>query len=264
MATDRLIPGSRRTLLRVYADASCADGRPHLADLRVLLVCDVLLRTAALGGRQSVVGLGLPELAPDQVKALVRDAELLGIHPPTVQAGFRDVPAALGGPADVRVVGHGVAVGGGPDGSRIGGSRVDSSRIDVGAAPFSAEADADAETLFPGLLATDPQTLRLALLRYAPGAPAGLTPAALADAGTTLARWRGLVAQWAREPSRPVHAETVRAARELLAERLDTAAVLELLRGLAEVGEVPAGTRFETFVYLDRVLALELSREIGY
>jgi len=44
---------------------------------------------------------------------------------------------------------------------------------------------------------------------------------------------------------------------------LDTVSVLALLRGLLPDASVPAGAKFETFVYADRILGLDLAREIG-
>jgi hypothetical protein len=38
---------------------------------------------------------------------------------------------------------------------------------------------------------------------------------------------------------------------------------LTLLRDLAEDASVPAGAKFETFVYTDRILGLDLARDIG-
>jgi hypothetical protein len=38
---------------------------------------------------------------------------------------------------------------------------------------------------------------------------------------------------------------------------------LALLRGLAPDASVPAGAKFETFVYADRILGLDLAREVG-
>jgi hypothetical protein len=39
--------------------------------------------------------------------------------------------------------------------------------------------------------------------------------------------------------------------------------VLALLRDLADDDSVPAGARFETFLYADRILGLDLPRDIG-
>jgi cysteinyl-tRNA synthetase len=92
--------------------------------------------------------------------------------------------------------------------------------------------------------------------------PADLSEAALADARDTVKRWRSLVAQWARSPSRPMPPAIAEQIKAAFAD-LDTACVLALLRDLASDESVPPGARFETFVYADRVLALELPREIG-
>ena len=40
-------------------------------------------------------------------------------------------------------------------------------------------------------------------------------------------------------------------------------AALDLLRSMESRQDVPAGAKFETFVFVDRVLGLELGREIG-
>jgi hypothetical protein len=44
---------------------------------------------------------------------------------------------------------------------------------------------------------------------------------------------------------------------------LDTVAALDLLRNLESRQDIPAGAKFETFLFVDRVLGLELPREIG-
>ncbi|NED78393.1 hypothetical protein G3I51_39975, partial [Streptomyces sp. SID9944] len=93
--------------------------------------------------------------------------------------------------------------------------------------------------------------------------PADLTGRTLDDARATLARWRTRVAAWADAPSRPLHADTVRRLGAAYDDDLDTPAVLDALRRLEDEPDVPDGTRFETFVYADRVLALELPRDIG-
>ncbi|WP_377270510.1 hypothetical protein [Peterkaempfera sp. SMS 1(5)a] len=236
-----------RALLRVHARTTLAGRPPHLSDLRVLLVADVLLRTAGLGGRQAMVGLGLPDdPAPGEVKALTRDAERLNVHPPAAQAHSRDVPAALGGPIHVEVSVPGAA-------DATDGDAPRPAPVEVGPVDPGGTLD----------LPPDPLALRLALLGHTPAEPVRLTPEGLAEAAGTLTHWRRRVADWAGEPSRPAHAETVRAARAGFAEGLDTATALDLLHRLDRADEVPAGARFETFVHLDRVLALELARDIG-
>ena len=54
-------------------------------------------------------------------------------------------------------------------------------------------------------------------------------------------------------------AETVQAAFG----NLDTVSALALLRGLEADPDVPAGAKFETFLYADRILGLGLPRDIG-
>ena len=44
---------------------------------------------------------------------------------------------------------------------------------------------------------------------------------------------------------------------------LDTVSALASLRGLAPDDAVPTGARFEAFLYADRILGLDLAREIG-
>ena len=44
---------------------------------------------------------------------------------------------------------------------------------------------------------------------------------------------------------------------------LDIASAIALLRGLADDDSVPAGAKFETFLYVDRVLGLDLPGHIG-
>jgi hypothetical protein len=44
---------------------------------------------------------------------------------------------------------------------------------------------------------------------------------------------------------------------------LDTVSALALMRGLEADPDVPAGAKFETFLYADRILGLDLPRDIG-
>jgi hypothetical protein len=44
---------------------------------------------------------------------------------------------------------------------------------------------------------------------------------------------------------------------------LDVPAALEVLRRLEEAEDVPPGARFESYAYADRLVGLELTREIG-
>ena len=83
------------------------------------------------------------------------------------------------------------------------------------------------------------------------------------DPAAGLSRWRRRVAQWANSPSgamsRP-HADAIGAA---FADNLDTAAALRVLADLETDEQVPDGAKFETFAAADRLLGLDLARDIG-
>jgi hypothetical protein len=53
-------------------------------------------------------------------------------------------------------------------------------------------------------------------------------------------------------------------ARSLLGVDLDIPGLLGLLSEVAEDPGLPDGARFEAFVWLDQVLGLELSRDLGH
>lgn len=108
--------------------------------------------------------------------------------------------------------------------------------------------EADGEELELG---QEPLSVRLKLLGFD------------GDAAAELSRWRRRVAEWANSPSgamsRP-HAEALEAA---FAGGLDTAASLRVLAGLEADESVGDGVKFETFVAADRLLGLDLARDIG-
>lgn len=108
----------------------------------------------------------------------------------------------------------------------------------------------------------DPLAIRLALLSFPYHEAADLAERVHATAAGTLGRWRRQVATWAESPSRPMTA-SVREATQTALDDLDTSAVITLLENLALDAEVPPGAKFEAFVYSDRVLGLDLARDIG-
>lgn len=83
------------------------------------------------------------------------------------------------------------------------------------------------------------------------------------DAAETLSRWRGQVAKWAESPSgamsRP-HADAIMAAFD---DELDTHVALRVLANLEGDDGVADGVKFETFAAADRLLGLDLTRDIG-
>ncbi|MGW2106031.1 hypothetical protein [Streptomyces sp. NPDC001948] len=223
--------------------------------LRVPLIGDVLARTAELNGLQVITVLTTPELTPDRARALGRVMAVLGIHPPAVVGAHRP-DAALGGPADVHVV---------PEGTTDPADAEGGALIEVGqvtTAPPTQHLSA------PGTPdptdAADPLAVRLLLLTSPYRTPITVTGAALAEARQTLRDWRRSVADWAQEPSRPIPADLLRQSYAALAEDLDVTAVLTLLADLADRSDVLPGAKFETFAHLDRVLGLDLARDVGH
>ncbi|MFD4509498.1 hypothetical protein [Streptomyces sp. NPDC058457] len=232
--TGQTVPAvsARRALTRVEVHASGYD----LTALRVLLTTDLLLRALELGGTPV-----LPLLTADHHQAeLHAAATTLGIRP--FEDG-RDLAAGLG---EAQVV-HVTATGG----------TVDRAGVTVAVAP--------ADGPDAGVLTTldDPAALRLALLDAPRGTAVHLGAGALDEAGRRLGRLRLSVAQWARSPSRPVPEKVRGRLRDAWEDDLDVPGVLGVLRWMEDQPEIPAGARFETCAYADRLLALDLTRDLG-
>ena len=109
----------------------------------------------------------------------------------------------------------------------------------------------------------DALALRLAFLEQRYRQQMNLTWAAIGAADRTLARWRERVAEWAESPSRPMPEDYTRQVYEAFADDLDTPTALRLLRRLETDQAVPAGSKFELFAHLDRLLGLDLARGVG-
>jgi hypothetical protein len=189
----------------------------------VLLVADVLARALELGGTPVVTVASPPA-------ALRARADDLGIRPAE--------PDAPGLGQALHVLGAG--------GTAPGGLRVE-------VAPATAPADP----------AAPPSAVRLALLACPRRQPAALGTSALTEARDTLVRWRKAVAAWANRPSRPIPEQVRQELRAAWEDDLDIPAVLDVLRCVESADDVPDGARFETYAYADRLLGLELTREIG-
>ncbi|KUO17236.1 cysteinyl-tRNA synthetase [Streptomyces dysideae] len=219
---------ARRGLTRVEAHAPAFDPTA----LRVLLVADLLVRALELGGTP-VWALLIGERDQAELRA---GAAALGIRP------FEDSRDAASGLGEAQVI-HVVAEGGPePDGVRITVAPVHTAPPPEGA---------------------DPAALRLALLARRRGEPAQLDTASLADAHDTLVRWRRAVSRWAHQPSRPVPDEVRGELRTAWEDDLDIPAVLRVLTKVETEPDLPDGARFETYAYADRLLGLELTRDLG-
>jgi hypothetical protein len=235
---------ARAGLLRVCAHAQETSPAADLTRLRVLLVADLLARAAELRNLQVLTVLAFVGQPPGQLTDFEQAAGALGMHSPQARVSHDDAQAALDGPIDVHLVsGNGAA-----DGALQGLA------VPVGVARVER----------PGhdSLRSYPLAGRLALLSVPYYQPADLADGQLTEAADTVRRWRRQVAEWAELPSRPMPADTAAAVRSAF-DDLDTVHALALLRDLSLDANTPAGAKFETFLYADRVLGLGLPSEIG-
>ena len=241
-------------MLRACVQAPRAVAGSDITAQRLVLVADLLARAAELSGLQVLTALDVTGLSPAQAAAIASDADALGVHPPAARLSCLDAPSSLGGPVDVHVVSQNAVVDSGQAGLVL----------NVGAAQLDA-ADSRPGAAAGGLVAGhrgDPLAFRLALMSFPNERPAVLTGGGLSHADETLADWRQQVARWAESPSRPMPTPIAEAAGAAFSD-LDTAAALAMLGGLATDASVPSGAKFETFVYSDRILGLDLARDIG-
>jgi hypothetical protein len=238
-------------LLRVCAYLPETTGGTDISWLRMLLVADVLLRAAELRNLQVLTVLVSAGQDRAQVAAHERAAGVLGIHPPAARADMRDAPD---GPIDVHLVSQDAD----PHGSQNG------LVARVGSAYLRGTADHD-WTVGGTVLARpgqDPLAIRLALMSLPYYQQADLAEPVLASAQETAAHWRHQVAGWAESPSKPIPPPIAATFRAAFGD-LDTPTVLALLHDLTRDVGLPAGAKFETFLYADRVLGLDLPRDIG-
>jgi hypothetical protein len=238
-------------VLRVCAHVPEGDGTSDVSGLRVLLVADLLTRIAELGDLQVFTVLASDSWSPEQTAGVARLTDRLGMHPPAARASCRDAPAALGGAIDVHLVSGDASADDHQSGLVV---RVGDVRMRLADQPDKGTALAS--------YSHEPHAVRLALMSFLYHQQPEVNEGILAGARETLGRWRGLVASWAEVPSKPVPARITEAAQAAFSD-LDTVSVLDLLRSLALETVVPAGAKFEAFLYADRVLGLELAREIG-
>jgi hypothetical protein len=218
-------------------------------DLRVLLTADVLTRVAEFGGVQ--VDSALLGPADGAGGAALDDwTTALGIYPSSSRPWNHHLN---GSRPDVHVAGSSAVAGWVADGVWVRVAPVHG----VGADEGAPRAD---DVL---IRVSDPLALRVLLLSSPYRDPVTVSDAALVAADEVVQRWRRRVAEWAEAPSRPIPNELLTAAFRSVDDDLDTAAVLTYLRDLEADPAVPAGAKFETFVHLDRLLGLDLPRDIG-
>ena len=108
-----------------------------------------------------------------------------------------------------------------------------------------------------------PLALRLAFLEHHYREPVHLSREALEDADRAVRHWRELVAGWADSPSKPMCPQYTGDVLGAFDDDLDTPAALRTLRALAADSQIPPGSKFESFAYLDQLLGLDLASEVG-
>jgi cysteinyl-tRNA synthetase len=109
----------------------------------------------------------------------------------------------------------------------------------------------------------DPLSLRLFFLTGRYRQQMNLTWDALGGADRRLRRWRTSVAEWAESPSSAMATGYVQRLRDAFDDDLDTPTALVVLADLEKDDAVPPGAKFETFAWVDRILALDLVRDVG-
>ncbi|MGH3739616.1 MAG: hypothetical protein ACRDT6_29050, partial [Micromonosporaceae bacterium] len=109
----------------------------------------------------------------------------------------------------------------------------------------------------------DPLALRLTLIGRHYHEPLDLTWGVIESADAKLREWRAATARWAESPSGAMPQAYVTAVHDAIDADLDLAAAVGLLDQLAADDDVKPGAKFETYAHADRVLALDLARDVG-
>jgi cysteinyl-tRNA synthetase len=247
--------------LRLYILGPSADRGLHFGDLRPYLVSD-LIRRSAQRYRLTVVSCqddpGSPGDAgtatePQTVRhsdAFRADCLAMNIHPPDYTA-----PAADG--VDVIIETDGAeAIPAPPAPHRLRSAPV---IFENGTAPPLGA------TIVAGLRrrGIDPLAVRLALLERPYREQATLSWPHLTAADQELRTLRGRMARWATHPSKPMSAQYVADISGAFDDDLNAPAALTALRKLADDGEIPDGSKFETVAHADQWLGLDLASEVG-
>lgn len=183
------------------------------------------------------------DLSPDGEDALRTACDALNIHPPRLTLALPvdqdQLKSLFTDGLREPVFDVGVRNGSAPVPEELAGRWL---------TPTAGRAEADTEGLE---LAEEPLSVRMKMLGFDGDAAAGLS------------RWRRRVAEWANSPSGAMSRPHAEALETAFADNLDTAAALRVLAGLESDESVPDGVKFETFAAADRLLGLDLARDIG-
>jgi hypothetical protein len=245
--------GLRRLLTVLPAD------QVALAGVRALLIADVLARLVEdLHGGQVLTAVAAPGLAASELGRVV---DAFGVRPPAVAAGSPAAAVAqLGAAAQLTIVAADSPVPrDGEPGEGVG------YLLGVGGVIATANARGAWSPAAVDWLAEqiDPLAVRLALLDADRRRPVVLADPEREQAATALDRWRRTVAAWAESPSCPIPAAMSELLQAALDDDLDVSAMLVALHRIEGETDVAPGAKFETFLYADRVLGLDLARDVG-
>jgi cysteinyl-tRNA synthetase len=235
-AVTPIVP-TRPGQLRIYTTGVAETGQERLTGLRRYLLADLVRRVAErhrLVVRAWHGGEALPR----------GDQEALNVHP--LEAA-PEPPGALD-------VGIGARAAG------LAAHWLHSAAVEPGDVEAGAGGSYAAAVGGRGL---DPLALRLALLGEHYRRPVKLTWDELAGTDRALGEWRRQVAVWANSPSKPMHASYTSDVRAAFDDDLDVPAALRVLAALADDAGIAPGSKFESFVYVDHLLGLDLAREVG-
>jgi hypothetical protein len=109
----------------------------------------------------------------------------------------------------------------------------------------------------------DLATVRFALESAPYPAHLQMTSALVTSARILLDRWRHRLDQWSRHRSYPIPPDWRAAAIEALDDDLNVARVVAMMTQLEDDDDIEPGAKFEAFSYLDRILAVDLARDLG-
>lgn len=239
--------------------------RTGLGQLRGYLVADLLRRLSERAGLAPTV-IDLRPTAEDELRAACMD---LNIHPPRHTLTPPVAADQLAGqfPDGVREPVFDVGVRAAGETAEADVAALARHWIEVaGAGAATAGGPPAGDELWLDL-GEEPAAVRLNLMRHGYGQElaSGTGPGGQeADsARKELARWRELVARWARSPSGAMSRRYAGDITGAFADDLDTAAALRALAELADDATVPDGVKFETFAAADRLFGLDLARDIG-
>lgn len=109
----------------------------------------------------------------------------------------------------------------------------------------------------------DPLALRLIFLQHHYRQQMNLTWEGITGAHTTLLRWRAKVAEWALSPSAALPDHVVTTFMERVNDDLDIPSAINALFAAERDESISPGAKFELFCYADRILGLDLVRDVG-